>query len=307
ILKEFILIGFSSMSAEYYTLIFAAALLAYELTVCGNLMLVANIMLDKKLHSPMYFLVCNLSLADIFFVSTTLPKLILMADLFAEEKSISFGLCVMQAFCIHFYGTASQLILIVMAYDRYIAICDPLRYSSILTGTALIKLCCFAWGGAFILVAVMLGLTARLPRCGTKILIVFCNNSSLFSLSCIDTSLNNIYALATTYFLSIFSFLTIIWTYGKILHCCLNKNDNRSKRKAIHTCTSHLTVYIFFEVIVLFSIIGQRYPSANKNVRNAIAILIMTIPPVFNPLIYGINTKEIRQKVFRIDPHSILK
>ncbi|XP_051782111.1 olfactory receptor 4F4-like [Erpetoichthys calabaricus] len=205
----------------------------YLSIIIGNVAVIRVIIVNRYLHQPMYVFLCNMSVCDLIGSTALLPRL--MADLFAEEKSISFGLCVMQAFCIHFYGTASQLILIVMAYDRYIAICDPLRYSSILTGTALIKLCCFAWGGAFILVAVMLGLTARLPRCGTKILIVFCNNSSLFSLSCIDTSLNNIYALATTYFLSIFSFLTIIWTYGKILHCCLNKNDNRSKRKAIHT------------------------------------------------------------------------
>uniref|UniRef100_A0A8C4RTL7 G-protein coupled receptors family 1 profile domain-containing protein n=1 Tax=Erpetoichthys calabaricus TaxID=27687 RepID=A0A8C4RTL7_ERPCA len=145
----------------------------------------------------------------------------------------------------------------------------------------------------------------RLPRCGTKIL-MFCNNSSLFSLSCVDTTLNNIYGLFITYLIICLSFATIVWTYSKILFACLTKSDNRNKRKAIHTCTTHLISYILYEFIVLFTIISQRYSFSNHEVRSVIAILIMIIPPLANPIIYGINTKEIRKSIFKIISNKIL-
>ncbi|XP_039602344.1 olfactory receptor 4Q2-like [Polypterus senegalus] len=289
--------GFS-FRADIVVPLFLFFLTIYFSIVIGNTAVMRVIIVNRNLHEPMYILLCNMSVCDLIGSTALLPRL--MADLFEEVKTISFEPCVIQAFCIHFYGTASQLILTVMAYDRYIAICDPLRYTSILTGTALIKLCSFAWGGAFILITILIGLTARLPRCGTKIFLIFCNNPSLFSLSCVDTTLNNIYGLFITYLLSSLSFATIVWTYCKILYTCLIKSDNRTKRKAIHTCATHLTVYIFYEVIVLFSIISQRYPSANADIRSAIGILIMIIPPLLNPIIYGINTKEIRRNIFRI-------
>ncbi|XP_028656796.2 olfactory receptor 142-like [Erpetoichthys calabaricus] len=276
----------------------------YFTIVVGNVSVMRVIIVNRHLHEPMYILLCNMSLCDLIGSTALLPRL--MVDLFAEVKSISFELCFTQAFCIHFYGTASKLILIVMAYDRYVAICNPLRYTAILTGTTLVKLCCFMWGVALILIVITLGLTVRLPRCGTTILLIFCNNVSLFSLSCVDTTLNSIFGLATTYFLSTFSFTTIVWTYGKILYTCLIKRDNNSKRKAIHTCATHLTVYIFYEVIVLFTVIAQRYPSTNTNIRNSIGILIMITSPLLNPIIYGINTKEIRRNVFRFEPLKIL-
>ncbi|XP_028656802.2 olfactory receptor 4Q2-like [Erpetoichthys calabaricus] len=295
--------GFS-FRADIVVPLFLFFLTIYFGIVIGNTAVMRVIIVNRNLHEPMYILLCNMSVCDLIGSTALLPRL--MADLFEEVKPISFEPCVIQAFCIHFYGTASQLILTVMAYDRYIAICDPLRYTSILTGTALIKLCSFAWGGAFILITILIGLTARLPRCGTKIFLIFCNNPSLFSLSCVDTTLNNIYGLFITYLLSSLSFATIVWTYSKILYTCLIKSDNRTKRKAIHTCATHLTVYIFYKVIVLFTIISQRYPSANADVRCAIGILIMIIPPLLNPIIYGINTKEIRRNIFRIVSHKIL-
>ncbi|XP_028656795.2 olfactory receptor 4E1-like [Erpetoichthys calabaricus] len=285
--------------------LFLCFFIIYLSIVVGNVAVIHAIIVNRNLHEPMYILLCNMSVCDLIGSAALLPRL--MADLFAEVRPITFGLCITQAFSIHLYGTASQLILTVMAYDRYVAICDPLRYTSIMTSTTLMKLCCFAWGGAFILITILIGITARLPRCGKTLLAVFCNNSSLFSLSCVNTTLVNLYGLIITYFLSVFSLVTIVLTYSKILYSCLYKNDNRSKRKAIHTCATHLILYIFYEVILLFSIIVQRYPTGDTEVRKAIGILIMIIPPLLNPLIYGMNTKEIRRTVFRIVSHKMLK
>uniref|UniRef100_A0A8C4RSK8 G-protein coupled receptors family 1 profile domain-containing protein n=1 Tax=Erpetoichthys calabaricus TaxID=27687 RepID=A0A8C4RSK8_ERPCA len=252
--------GFS-FRADIVVPLFLFFLTIYFGIVIGNTAVMRVIIVNRNLHEPMYILLCNMSVCDLIGSTALLPRL--MADLFEEVKPISFEPCVIQAFCIHFYG-------------------------------------------AFILITILIGLTARLPRCGTKIFLIFCNNPSLFSLSCVDTTLNNIYGLFITYLLSSLSFATIVWTYSKILYTCLIKSDNRTKRKAIHTCATHLTVYIFYEVIVLFTIISQRYPSANADVRCAIGILIMIIPPLLNPIIYGINTKEIRRNIFRIVSHKIL-
>ncbi|XP_039602347.1 olfactory receptor 142-like [Polypterus senegalus] len=282
---------------EIVLALFFFFLTVYLCIVFGNTAIMHVIIVNRTLHEPMYILLCNMSVCDLIGSTALLPRL--MADLFVEVKTIYVESCAVQAFCFHFYGTASQLILTVMAYDRYIAICDPLRYTSILTGTTLLKLCCLAWGIAFIVIAILTGLAARLPRCGTKILLAFCSISSIFSLSCVDTSLNNISGLVITYSLSILSLVTIVWTYSKILYACLIKSDNRSKRKAIHTCATHLTVFLFYEVILLFTIIAQRYPSSNTDVRSTIGLLIMVIPPIVNPIIYGINTKEIRKNIFR--------
>ncbi|XP_028656800.2 olfactory receptor 142-like [Erpetoichthys calabaricus] len=240
--------------------VFLFFLVIYVCIVIGNSTVVYAIVISQNLHEPMYILLCNMSICDLIGSTSLLPRV--MTDLLAEVKVISFEPCVIQAFFVHLYGLTSQLILTVMAYDRYVAICDPLKYTSILTDTALIKLCCFAWGFALILITIMIGLTLRLPRCGTKIL-MFCNNSSLFSLSCVDTTLNNIYGLFITYLIICLSFATIVWTYSKILFACLTKSDNRNKRKAIHTCTTHLISYILYEFIMLFTIISQRYSFSN--------------------------------------------
>ncbi|KAK6486589.1 olfactory receptor 4Q2-like, partial [Huso huso] len=187
-----------------------------------------------------------------------------------------------------------------------IAICDPLRYNSIMTNSTLVKLCSLAWGGAFVVIIILFALTLRLPRCRSRITEANCSNAALFLLSCADTTVNNIYGLFITFFISGLSFLVIVWTYIRILITCLYKRQSSSKSKAIHTCATHLTVYIIFEFTILFTIIMQRFQNVIPNARKITWVFFTIFPPYVNPIIYGIYTKEIRNNVLKCFKNTIL-
>ncbi|KAK6485901.1 olfactory receptor 4Q2-like [Huso huso] len=284
--------------------LFLLTLAVYLVIFIGNVTVFSVIVFQKNLHEPMYLMICNMSVCDLIGSTAVMPRL--MADFLTEVRYISYAACVVQAFCVHVYGSAAQLILTVMAYDRYIAICDPLRYNSIMTTSTLVKLCSLAWGGTLVLIIILFVLTLRLPRCRSRIVHAYCNNSSLFLLSCADTTVNNIYGLFITFFLSGFSFLVIVWTYSKILITCLYKRQSSSKSKAIHTCATHLTVYSIFELSSLFIIIVQRFQNVTPNAKKMVGVLFFTLPPCVNPIIYGIHTKKIRSNVLKFFKNTIL-
>ncbi|XP_041116163.1 olfactory receptor 52E4-like [Polyodon spathula] len=284
--------------------LFLLTLAVYLVILIGNVTVFSVIVFQKNLHEPMYLMICNMSVCDLIGSTAVMPRL--MADFLTEVRYISYAACVIQAFCIHFYGSAAQLILTVMAYDRYIAICDPLRYNRIMTTSTLVKLCSLAWGGALVLIIILFALTLRLPRCRSQIMHAYCSNASLFRLSCTDTTVNNIYGLFITFFLSGLSFLVIAWTYIKILITCLYKRQSNSKSKAIHTCATHLTVYIIFELSSLFIIIMQRFQNVSPNAQKMVGMIFMTLPPCVNPIIYGLYTKKIRSNVLKCFKNTIL-
>ncbi|XP_041100180.1 olfactory receptor 4Q2-like [Polyodon spathula] len=285
--------------------LFLLTLAVYLVILIGNVTVFSVILFQKNLHEPMYLMICNMSVCDLIGSTAVMPRL--MADFLTEVRYISYAACVIQAFCIHFCGSAAHLILTVMAYDRYIAICNPLRYNSIMTTNTLVKLCSLAWGGAFILIIILFALTLRLPRCRSWIVEANCSNAALFLLSCADTTINNIYGLSITAFVSGLSFLVVLYTYIRILMTCLYKSQSNSKSKAIHTCATHLTVYIIFEFTILFTIIIQRFQNVSPNARKITYVLITTFPPCVNPIIYGIHTKEIRNNVLKYFKNTVLQ
>ncbi|CAB1441336.1 unnamed protein product, partial [Pleuronectes platessa] len=157
--------------------------LSYILIILANLGILVLIFIDNNLHQPMYLLFCNLPVNDIVGNSIMLPRL--LSDILRppSERLISYYECVLQAFTSHIYGTTCHTILMIMAFDRYVAICNPLRYAAIMTSNMVVKLTVSAWGVAFVLVGILLGLTIRLNRCRTLIMNPYCDNASLFKLS----------------------------------------------------------------------------------------------------------------------------
>uniref|UniRef100_A0A8C4RTY6 Olfactory receptor n=1 Tax=Erpetoichthys calabaricus TaxID=27687 RepID=A0A8C4RTY6_ERPCA len=272
--SDFILEGFF-FPPEARVPLFLLTLFGYIIIVFLNVMLFLVIILHKNLHGPMYVLLCNLIMCDLIGSSALMPRL--MSDFFVDVKIISFQACIIQAFCIHMYHFGAQLILGAMALDRYVAICNPLRYATIMTPRTLVKLCSIAWGTTFALVIVLLLITIRLPKCKSLIVQAYCFCGALFPLACGDYSVNNIYGLFVTY-------LTF----------------------AIQTCASHLTVYIIFETALLFSVMALRFPNVNPNLTKTFGTVMITVPPCLNPLIYGINTKEIRNTVLKYFNKKIL-
>ncbi|XP_063060368.1 olfactory receptor 52E4-like [Engraulis encrasicolus] len=277
--------------------VFFAVLFFYLTLLISNLGVLILIITEKSLHQPMYLLFCNLSVNDLFGNTVLLPRL--LADMFYSTKFTTYGQCVTQAFCSHIFGSASHMILIIMAFDRYNAICNPLRYTSIMTRKTIIKLSVCAWGFSLVLVSILLGLTIRLSRCRSVILNAYCDNASLFKLSCDDVSINNLYGLVFTAVLFGSSIGSILVTYLRIAIICWTKKSKELNNKALQTCATHLLVYMIMLWTGFLTIILHRFPDY-PYLRKLAYILFHVVPANLNPIIYGMQTQTIRQKILQI-------
>ena len=268
--------------------------LSYLVIILANVGIVVLVFIDRNLHQPMYLLFCNLPLNDIIGNSIMVPRLLSDILLTPSERLISYYECVVQAFSTHMFGTASHTVLMIMAFDRYVAICNPLRYAAIMTNKMVIKLTVSAWGVAFVLVGILLGLTIRLNRCRTMITNPFCDNASLFKLSCENVFINNIYGLTFTVVLFTSSIGTMVLTYTRITVVCLTSKNKSLNSKALKTCSTHLFVYLIMFLCGMLIILLHRFPQYS-DYRKLSAILFHIIPGSLNPIIYGVQSKEVRK------------
>ncbi|CAL8365582.1 unnamed protein product [Lota lota] len=274
--------------------VFIFFLVSYLFVMFANVGMVVLVCIERSLHNPMYLLFCNLPVNDILGNSIMVPKL--LADILVppSERLISYYECVVQAFSTHLFATASHTVLMIMAFDRYVAICNPLRYATIMNNNMVIKLTISAWGVSFVLVAVLLGLTIRLNRCRTMITNPFCDNASLFKLSCESVFINNLYGLSFTVVLFSSSIGSMVLTYAKITSVCLTSKNKALNSKALKTCSTHLFVYLIMLLSGMLIILLHRFPQYS-DYRKLCAILFHVIPGSLNPIIYGIQSKEIRK------------
>uniref|UniRef100_G3NQV4 G-protein coupled receptors family 1 profile domain-containing protein n=1 Tax=Gasterosteus aculeatus TaxID=69293 RepID=G3NQV4_GASAC len=225
---------------------FFLALLCYIVIMLANGVVLCIIVIDKNLHRPMYILVCNLVVCDLLGATTVLPRL--MMHFLMGQKKIGYISAIAQAFCVHLYGTAVQTILGVMAYDRYIAVCEPLRYHAIMTSARLHSYLALAWFIAVLLIAVLFILHMNSPLCVMTLIVnPYCDNASLFKLSCESVLINNIYGLTFILVLLRSSIGCMVLTYTKIT--VLSSNNKSSNSKAFKTLSTHLVTYL----IVVFS------------------------------------------------------
>ncbi|XP_070699550.1 olfactory receptor 2B6-like [Pempheris klunzingeri] len=267
---------------------------SYIFIMVTNVGIALLVFIDKNLHQPMYLLFCNLPVNDILGNSILVPRLLSDILLPPSERLISYYECVVQAFSTHMFGTTSHTVLMIMAFDRYVAICNPLRYAAIMTNKMVVRLTLSAWGVAFVLVGILLGLTVRLNRCRTLITNPLCDNASLFKLSCESVFINNVYGVTFTVVLFTASIGSIVLTYAKITVVCLTSKNKSLNSKALKTCSTHLVVY----VVLLFSgmsiISLHRFPQYS-DYRKLCTILYHIIPGSLNPIIYGVQSKEIKK------------
>ncbi|KAM8740952.1 olfactory receptor 5K1-like [Acanthopagrus schlegelii] len=282
-----------NVSEDFKYPLFLFLFFSYLFIIVANLSIAVLVFIDKNLHQPMYLLFFNLSVNDILG-NSILPRLLVNMLLPPSERLISYYECVVQAFTVHVCSTCSHTVLMIMAFDRYVAICNPLRYAVIMTNKMLIKLTVSAWGVAFVLVGILLGLTIRLNRCRTMIKSSYCNNASLFKLSCENAFINNIYGLTFTVVLFTSSIGTMVLTYTKITVVCLTSKNKSLNSKALKTCSTHLAVYLIMLLSGFSIIILHRFPQYSDYRRFA-TILYHIIPSSLNPIIYGMQSKEIRR------------
>ncbi|XP_034406114.1 olfactory receptor 146-like [Cyclopterus lumpus] len=277
---------------------------AYIFIMLLNIGIAILIFIDKNLHQPMYLLFCNLPFNDILGNSIMVPRLLIDMMKPSSQRFISYYECVAQAFSTHMFGTTSLTVLMIMAFDRYVAISNPLRYASIMTNKMVMKLTVSAWGVALVLVGILLGLTIRLNRCRTLIMNPFCDNASLFKLSCESVFINNVYGLTFTVVLFTCSIGSMVITYTKITVVCLTSNSKSLNSKALKTCSTHLVVFLIMLISGFIVIILHRFPQYS-DYRKLSAILFHIIPGSLNPIIYGVQSAEICKslsKLFRSKP-----
>lgn len=288
--------GFDISPQLTYPLFFLL-LFVYFTLLFSNIGVLLLIISQKSLHQPMYFLFCNLSVNDLIGNTVLLPQL--MAHILATERFITYKQCVVQAFQSHTFGSASHMILIIMAIDRYVAICHPLRYSSIMTTRTVVGLSAAAWGVSVVLVSILIGLTVRLSRCRSTIQNSYCDNASLFKLSCEDVSINNIYGLFFTVLLFTSSIASIAATYFRIALICWIKKNKDLNNKALQTCASHLVLYLIVLWSGFLTIILHRFPNY-PDLRKIAYVSFHVVPANLNPIIYGMQTRSLRHKITEI-------
>ncbi|KAM4620850.1 olfactory receptor 52N5-like [Polymixia lowei] len=289
--------GLKVTDSTKYPVIFFL-LLTYVFVLISNVGIVVLICVERSLHQPMYYLFCNLPVSDVMGNLVMVPRVI--ADMLSppSERLINYYDCVIQAFASHMHGTNAHTVLMIMAFDRYVAICNPLRYSTIMDNKMVMKLTASAWGVAFVLVAVLLGLTIRLNRCRTVITNPYCDNPSLFKLSCESVFINNVYGLTFTVVLLTTSIGSVVLTYTKITAVCLTSKNKSLNSKALQTCSTHLCVYLIVTVSGMTLIAMHRFPQFSEY-RKIAAFVFNIVPSSLNPIIYGLQSKEIRKSLLK--------
>ncbi|XP_034557499.1 olfactory receptor 52B2-like [Notolabrus celidotus] len=278
--------------------IFFLGIAIYIFAAFCNLTLLTLIIVKKNLHKPMYFILFSLPLNDLIGITAMLPKV--LSDIVTETNNVYYPLCVLQAFLLHMYSGGILFILAAMSFDRYAAICLPLRYTSIMTPRVVILIVSLVWGLDFILIVSLFSLQTRLPRCRSVIMNVFCDNPSLLKLTCGNTTVNNIIGLFNTAVMQVVSVSVQAFSYVKILITCVLSRRSETKAKAVNTCVAQLVIIIIFQIVGTFTIISHRFKNVSADLQKIMGMLIFLVPPLLNPIVYGLYTSEIRNTLLTV-------
>ncbi|KAM8976907.1 olfactory receptor 52D1-like [Pelodytes ibericus] len=274
-------------------------LLGYVLIIISNGVVISVVIRNDCLQEPMYLLLSALCLNGMYGSTAFYPSLFI--NLMYNDKTISHIGCLTQIFCIHTYVDCEMTILTVMAFDRYLCICNPLRYNIIMSLSTIYKLVCGAWIFCVTLVGIAIILTARLPLCSFSIIKFYCDNWSLVRLSCVDTSVNNVYGLFISILFLVVMPILIMSSYAMILRVCV-KLPKGSRSKALQTCTPQLVTVTNFVVDMLFELFLYRSAPASMpyELRVVMSVQPAIVPPLLNALVYGLKVKEIREHIVQL-------
>lgn len=282
---------------ESALLFFIPLLLIYGFIIIGNLVIFIVIQVDTALHTPMYFFISVLSFLEIWYTTTTIPKM--LCNLASEQKTISLAGCLMQMYFFHSLGITEGCVLTAMAIDRYIAICNPLHYPTIMTSNLCIQLTAGSCLCGFLLVLPEIAWIATLPFCGSnEIHQIFCDFTPVLSLACTDTSLVVIVdAIHAAEILG--SFLVIALSYVRIIMVILRIPSAEGRHKAFSTCAAHLAVFLLFfgSVAVMYLRFSATYSVFWDTV---IAVTFVILAPFLNPIIYSLRNKDIKIAIQRL-------
>ncbi|XP_059130430.1 olfactory receptor 4E2 [Peromyscus eremicus] len=285
---EFVFLGLTD-SWVLEILFFIPFTVTYVLTLLGNIIIVVTIVFSPRLHTPMYFFLSNLSFIDICHSSVTVPKM--LEGLLLERKTISFDNCITQLFFLHLFACAEIFLLTIMAYDRYVAICIPLHYPTVMNMKVCVQLVFALWVGGTIHSLVQTFLTIRLPYCGPNTIdSYFCDVPPVIKLACTDTYLTGILIVSNSGTISLACFLALVTSYTVILFS-LRKQSAEGRRKALSTCSSHFMVVALFFGPCIF--IYTR-PDTSFSIDKVVSVFYTVVTPLLNPLIYTLRNEEVK-------------
>ncbi|KAG8001710.1 Olfactory receptor 11A1 [Nibea albiflora] len=265
----------------------------YIFIIFANVLPVVAIYKSRSLHEPMYMFLCSLFVNGLHGSTGLFPFLLL--QILSDVHVISAPFCFLQIFFVYTYGSTEFLNLAVMSYDRYLAICHPLQYNTRMTVQKVAVFVAVTWSVVFLVNFVTLPLIVRLQLCGNVIHKVYCDNHSIVKLSCSDTTLNNIYGLFVSAFSVFGPLVVIVYTYMKIFKVCFS-GSKQTRQKAVSTCTPHLASLLNFSFGACFEILQSRFDmnSLPNMLRIFLSLYFLTCPPLFNPVMYGLNLSKIR-------------
>ncbi|XP_058393460.1 olfactory receptor 2Z1-like [Diceros bicornis minor] len=295
--SDFILVGLFSRSGSHQ-LLFSLVDAMFIMGLLGNTLLLFLIHMDSRLHTPMYLLLSQLSLFDIGFPLVTIPKM--ASDFLQGEVSISFGGCAAQIFFLTLMGVAESILLALMSYDRYVAVCHPLQYPLLMRRQVCLLMVGFSWLAGVLNASIQTSITLHFPYCASRIVDhFFCEVPALLKLSCADTSAYEL-ALSTSGVLILVLPLSLIAiSYGRVLGTVLHMCSQEARSKAFTTCSSHITVVgLFYGAAVFMYMVPGAYHSPHQD--NMVSLFYSLVTPTLNPLIYSLRNREVRMALVKV-------
>ncbi|XP_064159701.1 olfactory receptor 1496-like [Anguilla rostrata] len=295
---SFILTAYTELEDHRY-LYFICFLILYILTLLVNLVLIVVTCTEKGLHEPMYLFICNLSVNEVCGSTVLLPSM--LSHLLSHNYEISLSFCLLEIYCLMSYALVEFTILAVMSYDRYVAICRPLHYHLLMSPRKVTAAIVLSWVVPSLFFALYFILTLQPSFCDRYIERIYCMNFELVKLSCFDTTIIRFVGPVLIIVCPSPQIVMILFSYAQILRICLSASKE-SQAKALQTCTPHLLSVINFSVGCLFEVIQSRFNMSHvpQKARIFLSLYILIIPPLFNPLIYGISIQAIKVQIFKL-------
>ncbi|XP_075053987.1 olfactory receptor 52P1-like [Mixophyes fleayi] len=293
--ENFILTGIPGLEAAHFWISIPMVIM-YALTILGNTVLLYIIMSNEKFHKPMYLFLSMMAIIDLVATATTTPKT--LSIFWFSYKEIDFNVCLAQLFFIHAFSMMESTVLLAMAFDRYIAICQPLRYNSVLNNSTIAKIGVLAILRGTFLMAPAPFLIRRLSYCRTNIISnTYCEHMAVVKIACTDTTINQIYGISVALLVIAVDVMCIIVSYYAIVRAVFRLSSKEARYKALGTCGPHICVLMISDIPALFSFFAHRFGHIPLHIHIIFANLYILIPPMCNPMIYGARTKEIRKSI----------
>ncbi|XP_030055824.1 olfactory receptor 52E4-like [Microcaecilia unicolor] len=298
-ISAFLLIGIPGLEDFHFHIAFPFCFM-YIVALVGNFTILFIIKTEQSLHEPMHLFLAMLAVTDLILSTCTLPKM--LGIFWFSSNEICLGECLLQMFLIHSFSAMESGILLAMAFDRYVAICHPLRHSSILTNQTIIKVAVVIATRGIILVMPFTFLVKRLDLCKSNVILhSYCEHMALVKLACEDVIVNIVYGLFVALFVVGFDIVFIALSYVMILKSVFSLPSNQARFKAFSTCGSHICVILMFYIPGLFTFLTHRFGhQISPSIHILLAISYLLIPPMMNPIVYGVKTQQIRTRVLKL-------